>query len=292
VGGGGTTLPAAELPFPPSTPENALLKLESNPDSACTGGAIAVPVPTIAPAFGLDDPPPPAADACTGGGTTLALPTNPAVDRLSPVPPGLELPTCTGGGTTLVCRFIASLPPRVPTPWDNCAGGATTAGAGNVSFADKFVSRSGAETGGGTTSILLATVTLAANGSRCNPEGGGGTTVVVSAGAVRVVPCETCGGGAIIVAVNAGVDLELPCATCGAGGITLAGASDGAINEVLIGSGGGGTAVDGKAIERGVDRKPSAGAGPGILLTARRFATALSDRGRSSFGASTTFSAA
>jgi hypothetical protein len=79
-----------------------------------------------------------------------------------------------------------------------------------VSFADRDVSRSGAETGGGTASTLRAIGILAVNGSRCMPLGGGGTTVVVSAGAVRIAPCATCGGGATIVLVSDGAERVVP----------------------------------------------------------------------------------
>jgi hypothetical protein len=57
-------------------------------------------------------------------------------------------------------------------------------------------------------------------------------------------------------------------------------------------SGVGGTALTaGKTGAVSVERKPSAGGGPGFGLNASRLATAASERGRLSFGASTIFSA-
>ena len=79
-----------------------------------------------------------------------------------------------------------------------------------MSLADRVVSRSGDDTGGGTAFTLRAIGILAANGSRCMPLGGGGTTVVVSAGADRVAPCVSCGGGATIVLAIDGADRVVP----------------------------------------------------------------------------------
>src|SRR5262249_19037955 len=214
--------------------------LKNNPSAACTGGGTTFFLPTIAPAEGLPNTAAPF-PACTGG-TTFVLPTNPPTERLS----GCAVATCTGGGITLVFRSTDPEPPRVPISRVTCdGGGATTAGAGKLSFALKLVSRSGVETGGGITSAFLSIGHLAGNGSRCSPLGGGGTTVAASDGATRVEPCATDGGG----------------------GITFAAGKDGALREPRTGFGGGGTAEAGRVKERCDDFRPSAGAGPGILFT-------------------------
>lgn len=62
-------------------------------------------------------------------------------------------------------------------------GGATTEGAGRVSFALREVSRSGAETGGGTTALFICT--REGETSRLTDAGAGGITWPLRAGAAR-----------------------------------------------------------------------------------------------------------
>ena len=63
-------------------------------------------------------------------------------------------------------------------------GGATTEGAGKLSFAVRGESRSGAETGGGTTATLFI-CTRERETSRVTVEGAGAITVPLRAGAER-----------------------------------------------------------------------------------------------------------
>ena len=78
--------------------------------------------------------------------------------------------------------------------------------------------------------------------------------------------------------------------TSGAGGMTL---GVRALWERLVdafNSGDGCTALSGRDGAMKFERKPSAGGGPGSGLNASRFATAESECGRFTLGASTTFS--
>src|SRR6185369_855716 len=65
-------------------------------------------------------------------------------------------------------------------------GGATTLGAGSVSFGIALDSRSGAETGGATISLTLATGTFADPKSRCTSRDGGATALAVREAASRI----------------------------------------------------------------------------------------------------------
>src|ERR1017187_2429856 len=92
-------------------------------------------------------------------------------------------------------------------------------------------------------------------------------------GKVRVAACETSGAGGMmfvarVLAVRLGVDPNPEC-NSGEGGTTLIAGRVGAMR---------------------VERRPSAGGGPGFGLNASRLATAESECGRLTLGASTTFS--
>ena len=92
-----------------------------------------------------------------------------------------------GGGGTTGFETSGTLPlDRRRRSCDMSAegGGATTAGAGMASLALRDISRSGAETGGGTTAAVVI-CTGACDKSRLTAAGAGGTTPGVIDGAVR-----------------------------------------------------------------------------------------------------------
>jgi hypothetical protein len=91
-----------------------------------------------------------------------------------------------GGGGTMA--FEGSVLPlsRRRRSWAESAegGGATTDDAGGLSFALRAVSRSGADTGGGTTATLFI-CTRVGETSLLAVAGAGGITLALSAGAGR-----------------------------------------------------------------------------------------------------------
>jgi hypothetical protein len=222
-----------------------------------TGGAITEFLPGSPPTICLSSGWLP---ACTGGGTTLFSPGNPPPSCLS----NDRVPAGTGGGTT-PGSVIAELANEPIWRVTCVGGGAITLGGGSSSLAFTLLSRSGADTGGGTTNVLLTT--SGTRMSRGAPAGAGGTTPGSIAGVRRLF--RTIGGaGAITGAVKAGARIWSR-TTSGVGGTTL---------------------IAGSVADASVDFRPSVGAAPAIFFTARRFATGVSDRGRSSLGASTTVS--
>ena len=148
-------------------------------------------------------------------------------------------------------------------------GGATIAGGGNESLAVDDTSRGGAETGGATTSTVCVNGTLELARSRCASRGAGAMTLGARGLAERILSRETFGVGGTISAFKAGELRRSARETSGAGGTGLIAGRTGAVSD---------------------ERKPSAGGGPGFGLNASRLATAESECGRLSLGASTTVS--
>src|ERR1700682_6229416 len=107
-------------------------------------------------------------------------------------------------------------------------GGAMTEGAGNVNLELDVVSRSGADTGGGTT-LLSDICTGEREISRLTAPGAGGTTAGLRAGAELALSRETFGAGAMTAELSAGANSVRSCRTLGAGGI-IAAFKAGAVN--------------------------------------------------------------
>jgi hypothetical protein len=94
-------------------------------------------------------------------------------------------------------------------------------GAGRLTFALRPLSRSGAETGGGTTATLFICTRVGAT-SRAMAEGAGGTTRALSAGAERARSRETLvAAGATTFELSAGALSVPPRETSGAGAMML-----------------------------------------------------------------------
>ena len=131
----------------------------------------------------------------------LLLPDNPATSCLS----SERGPDDTGGATTCLRGSTTSAPPSEPSSRVICAGaGAITLGAGSSSLAFTLLSCSGAETGGGTTFVLLTTGTRMLASSRWALLGAGGTMLESSWGVFRILSREICGAGGITGAFNRG----------------------------------------------------------------------------------------
>src|SRR4029077_2312206 len=222
-GGGGTTLAVADAP-----PEDPAVEWpRPEPELATDGGGGTtlelISVPRLTP-LGFPKVLPP--DMPGGGGTTFALnevPFPPVVPppltvggggTTSVVPKILPsmllmsdpLPTCVGGGGTTVLVESGTLPlaRRCKSgEISEVGGGAITEGVGIVSRAVADVSRSGEDTGGGTTAAFVI-CTAERVISRLETAGAGGTTVVARAGALRVLSRETLGAGATTGAPSAG----------------------------------------------------------------------------------------
>ncbi len=84
-------------------------------------------------------------------------------------------------------------------------GGAITEGAGNANLEWDVVSRSGAETGGGTT-LAFDICTGEREISRLTAPGAGATTVALRSGAERALSREMFGAGAMTAELNAGAN--------------------------------------------------------------------------------------
>ena len=128
-----------------------------------------------------------------------------------------------GGGTTLcgwpVAPPLSSL--RKSRGESAEGGGATTEGAGMLSFAIRELSRSGAETGGGTTAALFI-CTREGETSRLTDVGAGGITLPVRAGADRDWSRETrVDAGAITVEFRVGAATVRSRERFGAGAMML-----------------------------------------------------------------------
>ena len=109
--------------------------------------------------------------------------------------------------------------------------------------------------------------------------------------AVRILSWETLGAGGTMVALKAGELRVLAWETSGAGGMMFAVMDPGVRLADEFNSGEGGTAlIAGSVGAVKEERRPSAGGGPGFDLKASRLATAESEWGRFTLGASTIFS--
>lgn len=122
------------------------------------------------------------AETAGGGGTTSWVPKSFPMTLLTndPLPAGVG-----GGGTTALEGSALPLSRRRRSCVESAeGGGATTEGAGKLSFELRAVSRSGAETGGGTTATLFI-CTRVGETSRLVTAGAGATTLALSSGAER-----------------------------------------------------------------------------------------------------------
>lgn len=138
--------------------------------------------PPGAPAA-LRPAPPLPEETVGGGGTTSCVPKSlPTMLLKNPV-----LPAWVGGGGITV-GDVAPEPPlssrRSSRVESADGGGAITEGAGRLSFAFRPLSRSGAETGGGTIAMSFICTRDGAT-SRPGVAGAGGITPVFSAGVER-----------------------------------------------------------------------------------------------------------
>jgi len=150
-GGGGMTFAASELPDPPAELRD-------------------VPAALVEETEG-------------GGGTTSCVPKSLPMMLLTKDP----FAACVGGGGTTL-GVEGRTPPlsrRRKSRGESAeGGGATTEGAGRLSFARREDSRSGADTGGGTTATLFI-CTRDGETSRLTEEGAGAITLPLRAGAER-----------------------------------------------------------------------------------------------------------
>lgn len=122
-------------------------------------------------------------------------------------------------------------------------------------------------------------------------RGAGATTFGARASADRILSLETLGAGGTMAEFNVGELRVRSRETSGAGGTMLGVRLFAARLADEFNSGAGATTfIDGKTGAVSVERRPSAGGGPGFGLNASRFATAESECGRLSLGASTIFS--
>jgi hypothetical protein len=241
------------------------LPVVSDPVTEGGGGTIFVPseVRRELP----EDPTEPVPEAEGGGGTMLVASALPAAPRVpeetaggggttSCVPKSLPMTllmndpllVCVGGGGTTVGEEDV---PRLPLS-NRCksrgesaeGGGATIEGAGRFNFAACALSRSGEDTGGGTTATLFICTRDGAT-SRLNEAGAGGITLALSdgvdracsretwvdagpmtlafsEGAARVRSRETFGAGAMMPVFRDGAIRVCSERTLGAGGTTAA----------------------------------------------------------------------
>jgi hypothetical protein len=121
-----------------------------------------------------------------GGGTTSCVPKIlPTIELKNPVF------AVGGGGTTVGATPVPPLSSRRKSCAESAdGGGAITEGAGRLSFALRPDSRSGAETGGGTTP---ASFICTRDGATSRPTAGaGGMTLALSDGVERARSRETC----------------------------------------------------------------------------------------------------
>ena len=117
-----------------------------------------------------------------GGGTTSCVPKSLPITLLTNevLPVGVG-----GGGITVLEGSVVPLSRRRRSRVESAeGGGAITEGAGMLSFAVRALSRSGAETGGGTTGTLFIWTRDGAT-SRLATLGAGGITLALRAGAER-----------------------------------------------------------------------------------------------------------
>jgi hypothetical protein len=132
---------------------------------------------------------------------------------------------CVGGGGTILGEDDPMLPlssRRNSRAESVEGGGATTDGAGKLSFEFRAVSRSGEETGGGTTETLFIR-TRDGETSRLIDAGAGGITLALSAGVERAASRETCvEAGPMMLALSAGAAEVCSRETFGAGAMMFA----------------------------------------------------------------------
>lgn len=158
---------------------------------------------------------PEAAPTFGGGGTTSCVPKSLPIMLLT-----TEVFAAGGGGTTFWGE-LAALPlsrRRRSRAESAEGGGAITEGAGRLSLASRELSRSGAETGGGTTASVICT--REGETSWATDVGAGGITLPLRAGAERACP-RTREGGAITFASSAGAVSARSRETFGAGAMML-----------------------------------------------------------------------
>lgn len=200
----------------PSTPLDVAPPSARLPES--TGGetTLLFPINDPAPARSSERLP----DWSEDGGTTVAEPP----PRAAPgaLRPTERVPACTGGGTTWAWESLVPSPPiALTTRLKSDGGGATTFGAGKVNFAADEVSRSGAETGGGTTSLTRATGTFTEPTSRWASRAAGGTTFALMDAASRILSRLSDGVGATTPVLIAGALRNLGNPTSGVGATTF-----------------------------------------------------------------------
>lgn len=213
-GGGGTTFAAEREP----PPVFELPKPEDAPPTEGGGGITLAFREMPCPPFGDVRELPAAALAETlgGGGTTSCVPKSLPIMVLTKEP----LAAVEGGGG-IILGAEEGMPPlssrRKSRSADVVGGGATTEGAGMLSFAMRAFSRSGADAGGGTTATLF--ICTREGETACVTSDGAGPMIrPFSEGASRACSRDTrVEAGAIIVAPSEGaLRLPLP-ATFGAG---------------------------------------------------------------------------
>jgi hypothetical protein len=179
-GGGGTTLPASE---PRGEPPLRVVPEAVPAETVGGGGTMLLPSTLPDPPAGLRPVTEPLPEATVGGGgTTSCVPKSLPMTLLT----NEVLPAGVGGGGITVLEGLAlPLSRRRRSRVESAeGGGAMTEGAGRMSFAVREVSRSGAETGGGTTGTLF-NCTREGETSRLATVGAGGITLVLRAGAER-----------------------------------------------------------------------------------------------------------
>ncbi len=173
-----------------------------------------------------------------GGGTTSCVPKSlPTILLCNEL-----LDAWVGGGGTTVGET------RPEPPLSNRrksrvelaeGGGAMTEGAGRLSFAFRPASRSGAETGGGTTA---ASFICTRDRETSRPAAGaGGITLALSAGAERALSRETrVDAGPITLALNEGAARLRSRETLGAGPMMLESrtGANSVCSELTLGAGG------------------------------------------------------
>jgi hypothetical protein len=157
------------------------------------------------PAAGLRLVPEELPDTVGGGGTISCVPKIFPMRLLKVDVVADPLAGVGGGGTTVLEGSMLPLSKRRRSRVESGeGGGAMTEGAGRLSFAVREVSRSGAETGGGTTATLFI-CTREGETSRLTGFGAGGTTLLPRAGAARGWSRETRAvAGAMMLGFKAG----------------------------------------------------------------------------------------
>jgi hypothetical protein len=174
----------------PRAPEG-FVPPEEIPEPVAEGGGGMTLVASVPPDPPVALRPPPEAlpeKTLGGGGTTSCVPKIFPMTLLT----NDVLPVCAGGGGTTV-GDTAPLPPlssrRKSRVVSADGGGVITEGAGRLSFASCVPSRSGADTGGGTTAALFMR-TRDGESSRPAAVGTGGTMLPLSAGVRRELSRE------------------------------------------------------------------------------------------------------